>query len=80
MPFLYKKFQYGKDYEFEAPVKLLNKLVHELPQSPEEQIVVVSQVLPCLHSQPIFPGIKLPPICLTLCFHFEKFQRYSWLT
>ncbi|XP_022855680.1 protease Do-like 9 isoform X2 [Olea europaea var. sylvestris] len=41
----YLRSEYGKDYEFEAPVKLLNKLVHELPQSPEEQIVVVSQVL-----------------------------------
>ncbi|KAL2500413.1 3-ketoacyl-CoA synthase [Forsythia ovata] len=34
---------YGKDYEFGAPVKLLDKLMHEMPQSPEEQIVVVSQ-------------------------------------
>ncbi|KAL2501921.1 Uncharacterized protein Fot_35769 [Forsythia ovata] len=25
------------------PVKLLDKLMHEMPQSPEEQIVVVSQ-------------------------------------
>ncbi|CAI9787287.1 unnamed protein product [Fraxinus pennsylvanica] len=41
----YLRSEYGKDYEFEAPVKLLDKLMHELPQSPEEQIVVVSQVL-----------------------------------
>lgn len=33
----------GKDYEYEAPVKLLDKLFHEMPQSPDEQIVVVSQ-------------------------------------
>lgn len=37
--------QYGKDYEYEAPVKLLDKLLHSLPQSPDEQLVVVSQVL-----------------------------------
>lgn len=42
--------QYGKDYEYEAPVKLLDKLLHELPQSPDEQIVVVSQVF----SMPFF--------------------------
>ncbi|KAL2493573.1 Serine protease [Forsythia ovata] len=36
--------EYGKDYEFGAPVKLLDKLMHEMPQSPEEQIVVVSQI------------------------------------
>lgn len=37
--------QYGKDYEFEAPVKLLDKLLYSMPESPEEQLVVVSQVL-----------------------------------
>lgn len=36
--------QYGKDYEYEAPVKLLDKMLHSLPQSPDEQLVVVSQV------------------------------------
>lgn len=38
--------QYGKDYEYEAPVKLLDKLLHDFPQSLDEQIVVVSQVKP----------------------------------
>lgn len=42
--------QYGKEYEFEAPVKLLDKLLHSMPQSPDEQLVVVSQVLSvCLY-------------------------------
>ncbi|CAN4115678.1 unnamed protein product [Withania somnifera] len=41
----YLRSEYGKDYEFEAPVKLLDKLLHEFRQSPDEQIVVVSQVL-----------------------------------
>ncbi|XP_047972465.1 protease Do-like 9 [Salvia hispanica] len=41
----YLRSEYGKDYEYEAPVKLLDKLLHELPQSEDEQIVVVSQVL-----------------------------------
>ncbi|KAI4336108.1 hypothetical protein L6164_014677 [Bauhinia variegata] len=41
----YLRSEYGKDYEYEAPVKLLEKLLHSLPQSPDEQLVVVSQVL-----------------------------------
>ncbi|XP_021825980.1 protease Do-like 9 [Prunus avium] len=41
----YLRSEYGKDYEFEAPVKLLDKMLHSLPQSPDEQLVVVSQVL-----------------------------------
>ncbi|KAF3437081.1 hypothetical protein FNV43_RR19834 [Rhamnella rubrinervis] len=41
----YLRSEYGKDYGYEAPVKLLDKLLHSLPQSPDEQLVVVSQVL-----------------------------------
>ncbi|XP_015061554.1 protease Do-like 9 [Solanum pennellii] len=41
----YLRSEYGKDYEYEASVKLLDKLLHEFRQSPDEQIVVVSQVL-----------------------------------
>lgn len=36
--------QYGKDYEYDAPVKLLDKHLHAMAQSPDEQLVVVSQV------------------------------------
>ncbi|KAK8534034.1 hypothetical protein V6N13_028285 [Hibiscus sabdariffa] len=39
------KFEYGKDYEFDAPVKLLDKHLHAMSQSTDEQLVVVSQVL-----------------------------------
>ncbi|KAK8287626.1 hypothetical protein V6Z12_D07G070400 [Gossypium hirsutum] len=41
----YLRSEYGKDYEYEAPVKLLDKLLHSMLQSPDEQLVVVSQVL-----------------------------------
>ncbi|KAJ6794837.1 putative protease Do-like 9 [Iris pallida] len=41
----YLRSEYGKDYEFEAPVKLLDKHLHWMAQSPDEQLVVVSQVL-----------------------------------
>ncbi|KAK6924882.1 Protease Do-like, PDZ domain [Dillenia turbinata] len=41
----YLRSEYGKDYEYEAPVKLLDKHLHSLPQSEGEQLVVVSQVL-----------------------------------
>ncbi|XLT05197.1 hypothetical protein HN51_043946 [Arachis hypogaea] len=37
--------QYGKDYEFNAPVKLLEKHLHAMAQSVDEQLVVVSHVL-----------------------------------
>ena len=38
-------FQYGKDYEYDAPVKLLVKHLHSMAESPDEQLVVVSQVI-----------------------------------
>ncbi|TMW94423.1 protease Do-like 9 [Solanum pennellii] len=41
----YLRSEYGKDYEFDAPVKLLDKLLHAMAQSIDEQLVVVSQVL-----------------------------------
>ncbi|KAL7161596.1 hypothetical protein ACSBR2_042127 [Camellia fascicularis] len=41
----YLRSEYGKDYEYEAPVKLLDKLLHEMPKSQDEQLVVISQVL-----------------------------------
>lgn len=41
----YLRSEYGKDYEYEAPVKLLEKHLHAMAQSPDEQLVVVSQVL-----------------------------------
>lgn len=37
-------WQYGKDYDYDAPVKLLDKLLHSMSQSDDEQLVVVSQV------------------------------------
>ncbi|KAH9790534.1 protease Do-like 9 [Citrus sinensis] len=45
----YLRSEYGKDYEFDAPVKLLDKLLHAMAQSVDEQIVVVSQVLSLFH-------------------------------
>ncbi|PUZ61501.1 hypothetical protein GQ55_4G280700 [Panicum hallii var. hallii] len=41
----YLRSEYGKDYEYDAPVKLLDKHLHAMAQSPDEQLVVVSQVL-----------------------------------
>ncbi|CAI5938193.1 unnamed protein product [Closterium sp. NIES-65] len=35
---------YGKDYDYDAPVKLLDKLMHRMRQSDDEQVVVISQV------------------------------------
>eukprot|EP00252_Welwitschia_mirabilis_P012102 TRINITY_DN2692_c0_g1_i4.p1 TRINITY_DN2692_c0_g1~~TRINITY_DN2692_c0_g1_i4.p1 ORF type:complete len:755 (-),score=151.93 TRINITY_DN2692_c0_g1_i4:281-2545(-) len=41
----YLRSEYGKDYDFDAPVKLLDKLLHSMAQTEDEQLVVVSQVL-----------------------------------
>ncbi|XP_066376429.1 protease Do-like 9 isoform X1 [Miscanthus floridulus] len=41
----YLRSEYGKDYEYDAPAKLLDKHLHAMAQSPDEQLVVVSQVL-----------------------------------
>ncbi|CAK9161302.1 unnamed protein product [Ilex paraguariensis] len=41
----YLRSEYGKDYEFDAPVKILDKHLHAMAQSIDEQLVVISQVL-----------------------------------
>ncbi|KAK9040382.1 hypothetical protein V6N11_015545 [Hibiscus sabdariffa] len=41
----YLRSEYEKDYEFDAPVKLLDKHLHAMAESTDEQLVVVSQVL-----------------------------------
>ncbi|XP_043706041.1 protease Do-like 9 isoform X2 [Telopea speciosissima] len=41
----YLRSEYGKDYEYDAPVKLLDKHLHAMAQSEDEQLAVVSQVL-----------------------------------
>ncbi|CAI0455429.1 unnamed protein product [Linum tenue] len=41
----YLRSEYGKDYEYEAPVKLLDRHMHAMAESPDEQLVVISQVL-----------------------------------
>ncbi|MCL7049242.1 hypothetical protein MKW94_002838, partial [Papaver nudicaule] len=41
----YLRSEYGKDYEYDAPVKLLEKHMHAMAQTEDEQLVVVSQVL-----------------------------------
>jgi hypothetical protein len=39
--------EYGADYGREAPVKLLDRLLHGQKATPDEAVVVVSQVLAC---------------------------------
>ncbi|KAK9829857.1 hypothetical protein WJX72_008281 [[Myrmecia] bisecta] len=41
----YMRSEYGKEYDFDAPVKLLDKMMHAMTQQPDQQIVVLSQVL-----------------------------------
>lgn len=37
--------EYGKEYDFDAPVKLLDKMMHSMAQHKEQQVVVLAQVL-----------------------------------
>ncbi|GLC35506.1 Protease Do-like 9 [Pleodorina starrii] len=41
----YLRSEYGKEYDFDAPVKLLDKMMHGMASHPDEQVVVLSQVL-----------------------------------
>ncbi|KAH7302053.1 hypothetical protein KP509_23G054200 [Ceratopteris richardii] len=41
----YLRSEYGKDYDYDAPVKLLDKLLYAMAQTEDEQLVVISQVL-----------------------------------
>lgn len=43
----YLQSEYGPDYHREAPVKLLERLLHGHRRWPDEEVVVVSQVLAC---------------------------------
>lgn len=42
MPYL--RSEYGKDYDFDAPVKLLDSMMHAMADEPDQQVVVLSQV------------------------------------
>jgi S1-C subfamily serine protease len=41
----YLRSEYGERFEFEAPVKLLNKLMHGEKKFPNEQVVILSHVI-----------------------------------
>jgi hypothetical protein len=41
----YLRSEYGKDYDYDAPLRLLTKMMHEHKEEPDDQVVVVSQVL-----------------------------------
>ncbi|KAI9078027.1 hypothetical protein K1719_039952 [Acacia pycnantha] len=41
----YLRSEYGKEYDFNAPIKFLDKHLHAMAESIDEQLVVVSQVL-----------------------------------
>lgn len=62
-------WQYGKDYDYDAPVKLLDKLLHSMSQSDDEQLLVVSQVL---HLAAGMSSFDLSVVCF-LCLGFGYF-------
>jgi hypothetical protein len=40
----YLRSEYGKEYDYDAPVKLLDKLMHAMADDDAKEIVVLSQV------------------------------------
>lgn len=43
MPYL--RSEYGKEYDFDAPVKLLDEMLHGMAGNRRQQVVVLGQVL-----------------------------------
>eukprot|EP00878_Enallax_costatus_P009462 GHUV01009887.1.p1 GENE.GHUV01009887.1~~GHUV01009887.1.p1 ORF type:complete len:535 (+),score=127.38 GHUV01009887.1:151-1755(+) len=41
----YLRSEYGKEYDFDAPVKLLDKMMHAMADAEGQQVVLLSQVL-----------------------------------
>jgi len=44
---LYLESEYGADYMSDAPVSLLHNLVYGSRKSPDNEVVILSQVLAC---------------------------------
>ncbi len=49
----YLRSEYGKDYDFDAPVKLLDAMMHEQALGKGQAVVVLGQV-----SQPLSPSVN----------------------
>eukprot|EP00899_Mesostigma_viride_P028424 jgi/Mesvir1/8767/Mv02684-RA.2 len=41
----YIRSEYGKEYDYEAPVKILDRMMHHMAKTQDEEMVVLSQVL-----------------------------------
>lgn len=41
----YLRSEYGKEYDFDAPVKLLDEMLHGMAKRRTQQVVVLGQVL-----------------------------------
>ena len=55
----YLRSEYGKDYDFDAPVKLLDSMMHAMADQPTQQVVVLGQVS-LLSTAPLTPAPALP--------------------
>ena len=53
--------EYGKDYDFEAPVKLLDRMMHSLPTSREQQVPPLAAVRPAWWGRPARASPSLLP-------------------
>lgn len=55
----YLRSEYGKEYDFDAPVKLLDSMMHAMADQPNQQVVVLGQVRLADHP-PSDPPFALP--------------------
>ena len=58
----YLRSEYGKEYDFDAPVKLLDSMMHAMADQPNQQVVVLGQVRFAHH-----PSLKPPLPCPAPC-------------
>ena len=69
----YLRSEYGKDYDFDAPVKLLDSMMHAMADQPNQQVVVLGQVsLPCM---PLLPLPLLCPLQVTFPYLRSQYGR-----
>lgn len=66
----YLRSEYGKDYDFDAPVKLLDSMMHAMADQPNQQVVVLCQVSP-----PLSPLPLLRPVQVTVAYLRSQYGR-----
>ena len=80
MPYL--RSEYGKEYDFDAPVKLLDAMMHEQAQEPYQRVVVLGQVLAADinigYEDIVNTRVKSRSLALTVQMHSPPKGRHAW--